>query len=482
MVKHGEETQLKDISWLDKIGYGSGNLGFGIVYQIIGAYLVFYATAVLDIPGSLIGIAVSAGVVWDGITDPLMGYFSDITHHRLFGRRHIYILIGSIGIFAANSLLWIVDPLLPTYNKFMWILVDLIIIKSFMTVYATPYTALGAELSSDYNERTTIQGIKMIFFLLGLFLASVMGMFIFFKPTAQFPVGQLNPRAYVYMGLTASVLMLAFGLFCFFTTKKYIPYLPKPINRFKKQSSRAYMRICLSFVDAFKNKNYKYVVFGYLFTNIASALASTLGLHVFTYTFNLGNKSIAFIVGTQFLMSILSQPAWVYISRKIDKKPSVILGLTLAIIGCGAFLVLMPFRDFVVGNFLYLLPYAALVGFGTGGLFSIPISMIADTIDLEELNTGVRSEGIYYGCLTLSYKLSQSIAIFMLGILLDVVRFDSSLPVQPESTVKILGVILPLGSAIVFIMAILSYIKYDLNKDKVLDIQEQIKIRKEEGI
>ena len=78
----------------------------------------------------------------------------------------------------------------------------------------------------------------------------------------------------------------------------------------------------------------------------------------------------------------------------------------------------------VSGNFLYLLMPAVLLGFGTGGLFSIPLSMIADTIDIEELNTGIRTEGMYYGCLTLFYKLSQSIAIFLLGFLLDIVKFD----------------------------------------------------------
>jgi GPH family glycoside/pentoside/hexuronide:cation symporter len=105
--------------------------------------------------------------------------------------------------------------------------------------------------------------------------------------------------------------------------------------------------------------------------------------------------------------------------------------------------------------------------------------MIADTIDIEELNTGVRREGVYYGCQTLCYKLSQSAAIFILGILLDVLRFDSSAAVQPVNTIVILGCVLTLGSAAAFMLAYMAYRKYGVDRDKIKEIQ--IKLSKGEG-
>ncbi len=84
---------------------------------------------------------------------------------------------------------------------------------------------------------------------------------------------------------------------------------------------------------------------------------------------------------------------------------------------------------------MYILPFAILIGFGTGGLFSLPQSMVADTLDLEELETGISPAGIYYGALTLFYKLSQAIAIFILGMVLDWVNFNPEVVVQEESTV-----------------------------------------------
>lgn len=456
------------VGFVDKLAYGVGNLGYGIVFQIISTYLVFYSTVILNISGGLIGLAISISVVWDSISDPIMGYISDKTDFRNLGRRHIYIFVGSIAIAASNYLLWIIDPSLSLKIKFVWILVIIIVLKSFMTVYATPYTALGAELSSDYDERTSIQSIKMSFFMLGIAFATAVAMVVFFRPTEEFPVGQLNPQAYKNMALCASVMMVIFGLICFYSTKKYINQLPKCNKNLKGGS------LVKSLIGAMKNSDYRVVVIGYLFTNISSAILGSIGLHVFTYTFLMGNFKIAIILGIQLATSILSQPFWIWFSKKTDKKPSVMLGLFLSIIACIYFVVMVLIKDIVIENFLFLIPFAFVVGFGTGGLFTIPQSMIADTTDKEELNTGERIEGVYYGGMTLGYKFSQAVAIFLLGILLDVVNFNPDLKIQSNFTSTVLGLILGIGCIVSLVLATISYRKYSITKDKMKKIQEDI--------
>jgi Na+/melibiose symporter-like transporter len=158
----------------------------------------------------------------------------------------------------------------------------------------------------------------------------------------------------------------------------------------------------------------------------------------------------------------------------MDKKPAMVLGIMLCILSCLVFVLLVFLKDNVSGRVLYFIPFGVLAGFGTGGLFTLPLSMIADVIDLDELKTGKRSEGSYYGCLTLFYKLSQSITLFLIGFILDFVKFDSSLPVQAESTVIILGLLLGIGSAISFIAAFFSLQSYNLNRTKVEAVQKQI--------
>lgn len=463
------------VSILDKISYGIGNFSVGVSIQVIGTFLMFYCTAILNIPGSLVGIAISISIAWDAITDPLMGYISDNTKSKIFGRRHLYLIIGAIGIGICNLLLWNIPSSYPVTTKFIIILIDIIVIKTFMTIFITPYTALGAELSNDYNERTSIQGIKTIFFLLGLFFVSVFLLYIFFQPSVEFPVGQLNPKAYSHMGLFSSIIIIIFSMACVFFTKKYIPLLRLSEN--EAVEKLGLHSLLASFKNIIGDTLFRSIALPYMFNNIASAMFSNVGLHVFTYTFSLNNQQIALIVGVQFAVSIISQPAWTYISRKIDKKPSIKLGQGLCIIASAYFFALVLFKNYTASNVIYFLPFAILAGFGTGGLFTLPLSMIADIIDLEELNTGKRSEGTYYGCLTLFYKFSQSITLLLIGFILDIIKFNSSLPVQSEGTVVSLGLILSFASLLSFIAAFISLRKYSLDRLTVEGIQKQIAIK-----
>jgi glycoside/pentoside/hexuronide:cation symporter, GPH family len=470
LSKH--QSSYRKIPFLDKLGYGSGNFSTGVSNQVIGTYLVFYCTAILGIPGSLVGLAVSLSIIWDAVTDPLMGYFSDITRSKVFGRRHQYLLFGGIGLGLANYFLWNINTNLSDYIKFAIIFILILVIKTFSTIYVTPYTALGAELSNDYNERTNIQGIKTIFFLLGLAFVSVFGMFVFFRSTPEFPSGQLNPYSYRSMGLFSSIIIVIFAVGCFFSTKKYIPVLNEHIQNTSEEAKLS--SLFSAFKEIFLNKTFRYVAFAYMFTNTASALLANTGLHVFTYTFSLSSQQIATIVGIQFLVSILSQPVWSKTSEKLDKKPAMVLGILLCILSSLIFILMVFFKDYVGGRVIYFIPFAALAGFGTGGLFTLPLSMVADVIDLDELNTGKRAEGSYYGCLTLFYKLSQSITLFLIGFLLDFVNFDAELQVQAESTVIVLGLLLGIGSAASFVAAFISLKGYSLNRTKVEAIQKQI--------
>ena len=207
-----QPSPVHKIPLIDKIGYGAGNLGVGVAMQVIGSYLVFFSTAILGIPGSLAGLAVGISVFWDAITDPVMGYISDITRSKRFGRRHLYLIIGSIGISATLYLIWGIRADIDTNLKFLMIFIYIILFKTFMTIYVTPYTALGAELSNDYNERTMIQGIKTVFFLLGLALVSVAGMYFFFRPAPGYPSGQLNPQSYRNIGFASAILVFVFAI------------------------------------------------------------------------------------------------------------------------------------------------------------------------------------------------------------------------------------------------------------------------------
>lgn len=457
------------VSFRYQLGYGIGNYGYGLISQMISSYLVFYGTAVLLIPGSLIGLVVSLSIVWDAVSDPLMGYFSDNTK-SFMGRRHIYILLGTLLLTFTNYFLWTVNPELTVFTKFMWIFISVMLLKTFITIFITPYNALGAELITDYDGRSSIQAVKAVFFLFSILSVTAISMLVFFRPTLEYPRGQLNPDAYKYMAITISIIMLITGLITFFSTYKF------------RESSSAITNLGLkhflkSVKVAFQSGDYRAVAFGYLFTNLASALIGTIGLHVFTFTFNMNNYKIAIIFGFQFLVCIIAQPFWIKLSRKLDKKETIMLGLKISIFGSLIMLVLVGFRDAVRLHYEWMLIYSFVVGFGISGLFSLPLSMLADTVDLEEYHHGMRNEGVYYGLLNFAYKISQALAILLFGIVLDLIGFNANLSIQSNSTLNILGILLPLGSIIAFLLSKKAYESYTLNRDNLKEIQDELKLR-----
>jgi glycoside/pentoside/hexuronide:cation symporter, GPH family len=474
-----ETSHEKMVPLADKVAYGIGNLATGVAMQVLGTYLVFYATAIHGLPGSFVGMAMGLSILWDAITDPVMGHLSDRTDSRRLGSRHPYLLVGALGIALTNYLIWTIDAALSPGLKLFLIAVYIILFKTFMTVYVTPYTALGAELSTDYNERTSIQGIKTVFFVLGLAFVSVAGLFWYFRPTTLYPAGQLNPEAYSFMGLASSILVMVSALACFIPTLKYV----EPIRRRTRPVGGAVMPgLKGSLAHAFRNKPFRMVVYGYMFSNMASALLANLGLIVFTYTFGLGSRQIAFVIGIQFLCAMVSQSLWAALSRRTGKMPALVLGFGLSILGSVYFTVLVFFHESLQGNFLVFIPFALTVGSGIGALFTLPLSMVSDTVDLEEAGGGVRLEGLYFGTLTFVYKLSQAAVLVLIGLLIDILGFNALLASQLENTMISLGLVLSLGSIAAFTGAILAIRNYPLTEAVVSGYRTDIAARKRAAI
>jgi GPH family glycoside/pentoside/hexuronide:cation symporter len=461
----------KSISTMSKIAYGMGNLGFGAAFQVLGAYAMFFATDILHLSGILAGWAIGIGTVWDAVIDPLTGHVSDITHSKRFGRRHAYLLFGGIGMAVSIALFWLVPDGWALAPKYLWFFIWMMLFRTFSAIFSTPYNALSAELCEDYNERTALQGYKTAFFVLGLLFPSVVVMTFFFQATPQYPQGQYNPSAYPLIGIALGILALVMTMICFAGTFKHIPRLPKaPIaSREKGYIKKLYS----SLISAMKNKDFRHVAFGYLFINIASTLVAGLGIYVLTYAFKMTNIEIAIVFGGLFVIAIASQPLWWLISKRMDKKPALLIAMTACLLGMACFMVLIFVREQVIGKPYFFIPFMLSAGIGIGGVLTMPHSMVADTIDKTEMETGERKDGTFFGCLTFLYKFSQAFAIILMGVFIELIKqssHDASLP---------LGLVLCIGCIISFIIAGVFIIGYKLKKSDVQEIQRQIAKKRE---
>lgn len=439
-----------------KMCYGIGNLGYSVVNQTITNFFMFFGTSVLKVPGSLIGLAVAISTVWDAVTDPVVGFISD--NHQLgkLGYRNGYILIGTLGVSIVNIFIWCIPLNLSVGVKFVWVLVCLLLNETFCTLYSTPYGALGGDIVSSYNDRTEIQIYKTIFFILGMVLPSVL-LYIFLPNTPQYPQGQLNPAGYRYIAFVCSIIMLVCGIVCVLGTLKCTHTKTSETKKFSiKELLKEYR-------DSFKNYHQRLVIIGYSLSMISSAILTSVGLHFFTYCFGYSSLKITILLSALLLFMAISQPFWYNLSKKEDKKPALLTGLLVSIVGVIVIMLSYVFKD-VLGNmsFYIILIAICIVGFGTGTLYSLPASMYLDVG--KYINPQDDNGATMQSFLTFSYNIANAIALFVVGVLLDVIKFNPNESYQTRPTQTGIAIILFLGALLSLISSFLVFSKYKLKQ------------------
>lgn len=476
MEKQGGNT-LKQIPLLRKIGYGVGNITYSLPYQTVATFLIFYATAVLKIPASLAGTIVAISAVWDALTDPVMGYLSDNTESKKYGRRHQYLLIGAFSISFLSYLLWSIDPAAGIMVKFWLLLVLVVTVKTALTVYVAPYNALGGELSTDYDERSSIQGHRALFYITGMIVAIAGSTMFFFRSTPEYDKGQLNPAAYPKMALMFSLIALVTALISYFSTKKYIPQLPQKSSKMRttKMTLTSLYRELLS---ALKNHDFLMVALMIFVIEVGFQLGIAIGIHVNTYTYHLSGPMIGLLAMVVLGTSIMSQPFWVAVSKKFDKKSALMAGMITGLVGfLGGPWTIVWWKWFPIESphLIYTLSFFGLIaGLGNGAFMSLPYSMVADTVDVEEVKTGKRDEGTFFGMYTLAYKFGTSFSLLASGFVLNFIGFNADLKVQTASTNFNLAMMPTYFLLVISPFAIYFISKYKIDRKEFQKVQMQL--------
>lgn len=449
-----------------KLFYGFGNLGYSVIGQTVSNFFMFFATSVLGISGTLVGIAVAISTIWDGLSDTIIGYISDKYKIGKFGHRNGYMLIATIGMATINIALWCIPNTISVPLKFIWILVSLLLLETCNTMFATPYSALGNEIATSYDDRTKINAISTVFYLIGIIIPSVL-LLVFLPNTEEYPVGQLNPKGYVNISIVTSTICLFFGLVCsLFTIPKSSGMQTKENERNKGENlelntnenekrekdnkklkeEKFSMKILIgNFFLAFKNKRLCRIIIGFVLTSVATVFLCSVGLHFFTYSLFYSSNQITYLLLTLMFGTIISQPLWVKISSKKKKKPALIAGILTTIFAIFGVIFIYLFRIEIYEISYYLMLCAVFIcGVGSGALYSLPTSIYGDLID-EITTNGENRVATYSGTMTFASNIGNSITQLVVGILLDIIGFDSSLQMQTLGVQTGLSLILFVG-------------------------------------
>ena len=232
----------------------------------------------------------------------------------------------------------------------------------------------------------------------------------------------------------------------------------KRVNKTLEKNEKISIKVLVgNFFLAFKNKRLCRIIIGYVLTSVATVFLCSVGLHFFTYSLFYSSKQITFLLLTLMLGTILSQPLWVNIASRKKKKPALIIGIITTIFAIFGVIFIYLFRIEIYNISYYLMLVAVFVcGVGSGSMYSLPTSIYGDLID-EITRDGENRIATYSGTMTFASNIGNSITQLIVGVLLDIIGFDSSLQMQTLSVQTGLSLILFVGVQVSLILACFTF-------------------------
>lgn len=409
-----------------KLAHGFGAAAFGIKNNGFDYFLLLFYGTVIGLEPGLVGLSLLIALVFDAISDPLVGYWSDNFQSR-WGRRHPFMYAAALPVALSYFLLWN-PPDLGQLGLFLYLTGLSIMIRTFITFYETPSTALLPELTGDYAERTSIQSYRQFFGWTG---GSVMSVLMFGVLLAG-DGGMQSREGFQAYGIIASALIFLAIMVSALGTHHRIPTLSRPISTGQRYSVR---RIFREMVETLSEKSFLALFFTMIFASVSTGLAASLSFIILNYFWGFSEFQLFIWTAAVFISAFLGFMIAPWSARRFGKKRASIgigvLAFTIAPAPVIARLLgLMPEN----GDPL-LFPLVLVINVFDLALIiavqAVIYSMIADLVESNQLKTGRRNEGVYYAAITFTRKSTQGLGVLAGGLILSAIAFPEG--AAPES-------------------------------------------------
>ena len=413
-----------------KIAFGLGMLANQMFPAALGIFMVVLVQD-LGFPGWMWGVIYFFPRLFDTFTDPIMGYISDNTKSK-WGRRRQYVIGGGILMGTAFIIMWQLYKDSGIDYNFAYFMLWSFIFYLGLTIFSVPYVAMGYEMSNDFHERTSIMATAQ---WIGQWAWVIAPWFwvIMYDPE-WFESAEVATRSLaIWVGVIFAICAIIPGIFI--KGKSTIEENYSPLNI--RSIGNSLKEIGSGFASAFKMKPFRQLCIATFMVYNAFMTIASFSFFIIVYHLFDGDASAAGIwptlfgslgaLGTTFFVI----PIVTWMSRKVGKKKAFLISQGISIIGY-----IMLWFLFIPGKpylFLIALPFFS---FGIGSLFVLMMSMTADVIDLDELNTGLRREGTFGAIYWWMVKFGFAIAGGLSGVIMTSVGFDSGATIQPEGAVE----------------------------------------------
>lgn len=419
-------SESRILSQWVKAGYGSAELGMSAAEVVLQIYLLIFYTQHVGLSAELAGYALALAVLWDAITDPIMGFVSDRTRTRM-GKRRPWIALGSLALAGSFIALFHPPALASDSAKFLYLLITYAAVNTGMTLISVPHSALGGELSDDRYERNEIFGWRMLGKYGGFLIAVIMlGLPAYLRGNAENAGPAVSDAGLASFGIAIAVI--ASAALCFFVVKG----LDSPAHRTPEQGkgllagTRAFFRANYS---AIRSPMFAPLLGAFVIAQCGRTVNSSLALQYYTIYLQLTEPQV--LLGILVPFMLFASPAitvWVTLARRHGKKKPAFWGaLMLGVVTVVTYPLLPP------GQLWAPIVFSA----GLGGFFVSSIilfdSLVADIVDYDELRSGQHREGLYFGCWTLSTKVARALGLATTGQMLSFIGYQEGVTEQaPE--------------------------------------------------
>ena len=454
-MPHEQRTHL---SRRIKLLYPTGDLSTSIPLAILMFFQLYFLTDVAHLRPDLAGWAVGIGKVWDAVNDPLFGLVSDRIRTR-WGRRRVFLLFEAVPLGLTFMLMWLVPPLGPL-GLTAYYAVTFILFDTSFTLIHVAYNALTPELTPDYDERSSLNGYRMVYSISGTLGAIIFATVLGWSVTD-------SRTLFAIVGVTLGLVSMVPPLVVYSVTwEKAAGDQPPPLP----------WRQALA--TTLGNRPFWMVMGLYLLSwTTASILAADL-VYFANYHLRVPDQANYFVLVAEGA-AILFIPLWVWVARRLDKKRAFILGTVSWV---GILLILSILRSEQVG-LAYAL--AALSGSGIATAYVIPWAMVPDVVEHDELQTGQRREGSYYAFASFFQKLATGLAVWGMGQALfraGYVTPTQAIPV-PEQSPQVIQVIQwfmgPIPAVLLSLSVVFAWF-YPITREMHASLREQLAARNSE--
>ncbi len=509
------------ISLFTNIMYATGDFPFSISVTLIGFFLMIFLTNTVGIDAFWAGAIIFISIVWDAITDPVVGYINDNTRSRI-GRRRKYIFMFLLPMAIAFLMLFSVPTLFKSDSQFVKVLVTLILyllFKTFMTLVATPFGAIINEITDDYDERTKMTTFRMVSSIIGTLLAIIIPEFLGLSNASQD-----NTTGYIMMGVIFGGLMTFLGYASVFSLRERNRHLNQTKHSFDFKKY---------FLHSWKSVPFRQVTIMYMLSICVMNFIQGNLVYFINYKMLLPGVFLP-IAGGVMVLAIILMPIWMKLAQKTSKRTAYVIAITV-IIAALLSLYFVPTFDYQAANvpvsqatssmlqpgyqglnisfikdintdmgkvitvlwneapWVYI--SILVLSFGFSGLQMLPFSMVPDAINFSA-NAKEKKEGAYYGIVTFVQKMGWGLGMLLTGIILSASGYlepakvftetsqntdlAGMIVLQSNSAITAITILFTIIPAVLGLLGIISIWRYKIGRDALNKQMEMINAEDDE--